>query len=95
MPSFGTVTGAATYYAQLTAMPREYSIIYRNVDGATNSNPASYTYGSGFTLAKPSKSGHIFGGWYASEELTGEAVVAISDNSTGAVTLYAKWRPKT
>ena len=68
-------------------------ITYENVSGATNGNPASYTYGTSVTLQAPAKSGHSFDGWYDNAECTGDAVSEISATETGNKTFYAKWTP--
>lgn len=57
----------------------------------SNSNPRSYTYGNAVTLADLSKTGYTFGGWYTTEDCTGDAVTRISATETGDRTFYAKW----
>jgi uncharacterized repeat protein (TIGR02543 family) len=75
-----------------TFTPVSYSITY-NLNGGTNAtNPASYDITtSTITLAAPSKTGFVFGGWYAASDFSGSLVTAISQGSTGDVILYAKW----
>ena len=94
-PSVSSVTGEATYTAQFTAVARNYAITYEGMDGATNPNPATYTYGAGLALLAPTKTGHSFAGWYDNEECSGDAVTAISDADTGEKTFYAKWTANT
>ncbi|MGN0390802.1 MAG: InlB B-repeat-containing protein, partial [Wujia sp.] len=85
--------GAVSLYAKFTA--DTYTITYHNVDGATNTNPAAYTYDIGVTsFADASKTGYTFGGWYSDAALT-TAVTSISATQTGAVDLYAKFTPIT
>ena len=103
-PDFGTGTGPytsiqtdwtgdKTLYAKFTA--DTYTITYHNVDGATNTNPATYAYDEGVaSLADASKTGYTFGGWYSDAEFT-TAVTSIPATQTGAVDLYAKFTPKT
>jgi uncharacterized repeat protein (TIGR02543 family) len=68
-----------------------YTITY-NMNGGTNSslNPASYTPGETITLNSPTRTNYNFGGWYLDEDLTNE-IAEISADSTGNITLYAKW----
>ena len=69
-----------------------YTITYVNVDGATNENPASYNVETEtITLKDPAKPGYTFGGWYKTEDFTGNAVTEIIQGTTGNITLYAKW----
>ena len=93
LTSSTTVTEDVTYYAQFSDSVNTYQITYENVSGATNGNPASYTYGTSVTLQAPAKSGHSFDGWYDNAECTGDAVSEISATETGNKTFYAKWTP--
>jgi uncharacterized repeat protein (TIGR02543 family) len=69
-----------------------YNIIYNNLNGAANSNPATYTYETNtITLQAPTKDGYTFGGWFDNANFTGAAVTQIAKGSTGDKTLYAKW----
>ncbi|MBQ9625444.1 MAG: leucine-rich repeat protein [Clostridia bacterium] len=78
-----------TLYGKLNAIP--YGITYHNADGATNSNPATYTIESNtITLAEPIREGYTFGGWYEDELFT-KPVTEISNGSMGDKTFYAKW----
>ena len=83
--------GDVTLYAKwkLTAYPVNYEL-----NGGNNStaNPSSYTVETeSVTLATPSRTGCDFGGWFATEDFSGDAVETIAGGLTGAVTLYAKW----
>ncbi|MDE7395535.1 MAG: InlB B-repeat-containing protein [Clostridiales bacterium] len=71
--------------------PNEYNVFY-NLDGGTNNvaNTATYTAGTGLTLADPTRTGYTFDGWYDAES-GGNKMTAISDTETGGVTLYARW----
>lgn len=51
----------------------------------------TYTYDKELVLVNPVKEGYLFLGWYNNAEFTGDVVTKINANSTGAVTLYAKW----
>ena len=83
-------TTDATLYAHW--IPTEYNITYE-LNGGTNhaSNPKTYNITQEITLQDPTYIGHIFAGWYANAELTGDAILSISAGSTGAKTFYAKW----
>ena len=71
--------------------PMDYSISYLELNGASNSNPASYTYGSGFALQDPGpREGYSFSGWYDAAT-GGTKVTLISNTDTGNKTLYAHW----
>ena len=82
--------GDVTYYAKWTAI--EYTITY-NLDGGTNvsGNPAQYTVETGkITLLDPTKTGYRFDGWYTDDTYSTK-VTEIAADSTGGVTLWAKW----
>lgn len=71
-----------------------YTITY-NLNGGTNSNsnPATYTVESNtITLANPTRTDYMFGGWYTNSSLTNKKA-QIAKGSTGDLTLYAKWTP--
>jgi uncharacterized repeat protein (TIGR02543 family) len=87
-----TLAADATAYAKWTA--NTYNIAY-NADGGTHSNPATYTYGVGATLANASKTGHIFGGWFDNANFNGSAVTSIPADAIGAKTFWAKWTAET
>ena len=84
------ITANQTLYARWTA--NVYQITYVcKLSGMSNSNPRSYTYGNAVTLADLSKTGYTFGGWYTTEDCTGDAVTRISATETGDKAFYAKW----
>ena len=73
-------------------------MIEYELNGGANAagNPTEYTIESGtITLAAPTKTGYVFGGWYTTEDFSGEAITQIESGSTGKVTLYAKWTAET
>ncbi|MBQ3735386.1 MAG: InlB B-repeat-containing protein, partial [Candidatus Methanomethylophilaceae archaeon] len=81
-----------TLYAQWRLI--DYSITYEMNGGGTNDNrnPATYTYETPeFIIYNAVRNGYDFGGWFDNEELEGDAVTTIALNTTGNVTLYAKW----
>ena len=88
---YGYAPGGGVYLT-VTLVPKEYSITYNGVEGATNPNPASYTIESeAITLDTPTKDGYTFAGWFDNAEFTGSAVTTITAGSTGDKTFWAKW----
>lgn len=85
MPAYD-ITVTATY----TII--NYNITYNNLNGATNSNPATYNVASAdIDFVDPgARAGYIFKGWYDDAIYTNQ-VTGIPNGSTGAVTVYAKW----
>lgn len=83
-----TQTGAITLHAKFT--PATYTIIYYNVDGATNGNPDSYTYGNLITLAQATKEGFTFDGWFTNSACT-QPIDKITASTFGNLELYAKF----
>ena len=62
------------------------------LDGGINhpENPTVYTEGAALEIKDPSKTGYTFEGWYTDAEFTTE-FTGITEETTGALTLYAKW----
>lgn len=83
-----------TFFAKWEA--NKYQITYMSGNETLSGlKPSKYTYGEGVgTLPTPTKNGYRFVGWYENSTLAGTAVTSISDNATGAKTLYAKWIQK-
>lgn len=80
--------GSITLYARWS--PIEYAINY-NTDADNTRNPTSYNVEDGdITLNAPSKTGHIFKGWYLDKAYE-EQVTKISSGTVGAVNLYPRW----
>ena len=82
-------TGDLTLEARWS--PRPYTITY-NLDGGSNhpDNPATYTVETEtITLKEPTKGVMIFDGWY---DAGGNKVTQIVKNSTGDITLTARWK---
>lgn len=83
-------TGNKIYYAQWGL--EVYSITYENVEGATNTNPDTYTVESQmFTLSDVSKIGYRFDGWYSDAQFNTPAKTTIETGSYGDLIFYAKW----
>ena len=91
-----TVTDNVTWYARFRSTAKTYTIDYRNMNGLSNPNPTSYTYGETVTLqSPPSRTGYTFDGWYGDWSCTGSPVTEISATDTGDKTFYAGWRANT
>ena len=71
-----------------------YSITYV-LNGGTNSskNPTSY-YKTAVTLAKPTREGYTFVGWYTNKSLTNK-ITSIKKSAEKNYTVYAKWKKVT
>ena len=74
--------------------PTAYTIKY-NLDGGINSqsNPSAYTIEDSFDLQKAYKTGYTFCGWYTDSSFL--APISGIHNSTGSLTLYAKFTVNT
>ena len=84
-PAFADVTGDATYTAQYTATPNEYTATFVDEDGTTVLKEAT-TYAYGAPVVKPddpTKEGYTFAGW-----TVGGAVVDVT-TMPAANTVYA------
>ena len=84
------VTSRMTVYAKWN--PIFYSVTYV-LNGGTNSalNPATYTIKTTeITFADATRAGCSFTGWYTDNSFTTK-ITGIPPQTTGAVTLYAKW----
>ena len=97
-PTAGEIAlGGDRYYVVASASAATVSdITYKSGDTTLSGvSPANYTEGVGADLstAVPIKTGYTFCGWYDNADLTGDEVTAISAESTGPVTLWAKWEP--
>lgn len=76
-------------------MPNKYNVFYHLDGGANNNaNTATYTNGTGLTLADPTRTGYTFDGWYDAAE-GGNKVTTISATKTGSMNLYARWTAAT
>ena len=91
--STSTISGNLKVYAKWTNAT--YAINYYLNDGKNHdSNPKTYTYGTGVTsFYDPTRSCYTFGGWYQESSLTNK-ITSISTTATGAKNLYAKWTQK-
>ena len=70
----------------------KYSVVYHDVDGASNLNPAVYDIESAtFTLTAPVKRGYDFVGWFADEQKETAADITVETGSVGNLEFWAKW----
>ena len=75
----------------------DYTITYKNIDGAQNSNQTIYNYSSttSIPLVDARRTGYTFEGWWTQDGTTdgqwGTQVTAIAKGETGDKTVYAKW----
>ena len=81
--------GDKTFYAKWEA--NTYNVTLVAGEGSLNGELTSYVYGVGAALPTCSKLGYTFEGWFATSELTGEAVTEIGADELGDITLYAKY----
>ena len=78
------------YKADSSDPSKTHNISYVNLpEGATNSNPTSYTEGETITLVDPVLPGYTFEGWYDNAECTGTKITEIFGYTTDII-LYAK-----
>ena len=84
-------TGDKTITANWSAVT--YDLTYEGLNGATNSNPATYTVETAtFALANPgTRDGYTFTGWTCG----GDAITQIVQGSTGDKTITANWSQNT
>ncbi|MGP1489766.1 MAG: SUMF1/EgtB/PvdO family nonheme iron enzyme [Treponema sp.] len=88
-----TADGGKTASCTVTVTLIEYTITY-NCDGGSNhaDNPPKYTVETETITLKPAnKVDHIFFGWYANADFSGEKVTEISKGASGNKALYAKF----
>ena len=90
--SLASENGAViTLYAQWTEVT--YRITYRNVNASdVNPNPVSYSVRQSIVLQGLTREGYVFEGWYKESSFR-TPVITINENldSSGAITVYAKW----
>ncbi|WP_400204061.1 InlB B-repeat-containing protein [Candidatus Methanomassiliicoccus intestinalis] len=97
-PEVSNVTSDATYKAEYSETPVQYTITYESNGGTNNeNNPASYNCESAsITLCNPTETGHTFKGWFTDAGFTeGNVKTVIETGTTGNITLYAKWQINT
>ena len=82
-----------TLYAQWEANTYTVTYNYNNATGGNSTSSSSFTTGGApITLPTPTRSGHVFGGWYSDSNFTTSIGAAgASYSPTSSVTAYAKW----
>ena len=91
---YGYAPGGGVYLT-VTLVPKEYSITYNGVDGATfaTANPATYTIESGaINLNNPTREGYAFAGWTGTGLDAATTTVTIAQGSTGDRSYTATWK---
>lgn len=88
---FVAPNNAMTVYAKW--MPNIYNISYNVLDGATNTNPNTYTYGTTTVLSDAEKIGYEFLGWYTDDVYSNQITEIGSDEIDDKV-LFGKFEPK-
>jgi uncharacterized repeat protein (TIGR02543 family) len=84
-----TIVGDHTLYAHW--MLNTYTITYY-LNGGSGASDSTYTVESAaVTLPVPARTGYVFGGWYGSSSLIGNAVTQIAAGSSGNKEFWAKW----
>lgn len=81
------------YTFVVEVLEADFAITYE-LNGGTNdpTNPAGYNVlNLPIILKDATKLGHNFVGWYDNPEFSGNPITEIAANSTGDMTLYAKW----
>lgn len=92
-------TGDKIFYGRYKELT--FDIIYKDQGGGEFSGdvsdlPVTHTYGTITELKAPTKSEHVFGGWYTNKECTGTPKTSIgptevTTNFSSDFTFYAKW----
>lgn len=81
-------SGNFTLYAKWN--PVNYTIKYETYSDVEVPS-STYTIEQEVTLPAPQRSAYSFAGWYESDRLEGEPIMAIAKGTIGNKTLYAKW----
>ena len=86
--------GNIILYAKWTS--ESFKITYY-LNGGLNSseNPNFYTIEDEIILCNPERTGYIFEGWYTNSTFAGSTINQIKKESTGPISLYAKWEART
>ncbi len=88
------MTGEVTLYAyfEVESIVETYTITYVLNGGTLSSDaPTTYKVGETIILKAPTKANATFAGWYLNSDFSGERITTISNQTTGNLTLYAKW----
>ena len=85
-----TPTASITLYAKWIEDEAEVYTVTFDSKGGSAVEAQTVEEGGSITLATPTKDGFVFGGWFADEACTGEALTS-PYAPTATLTLYAKW----
>lgn len=85
-----TPTASMTLYAKWIEDEAEVYTITFDSKGGSAVEAQTVEAGGSITLATPGKEGFVFGGWFANEQFTGEAL-ASPYTPSATMTIYAKW----
>lgn len=79
------------------ATPRQYSITYQGLEGATlSAKPTVHTYGSPTAVGNPTKTGYTFSGWKINSGTAAKKNLTLgATDYTGSITLTATWAVNT
>ena len=85
--------GEITLYAKWRV--DKYTIEYELSGGECENLPTEYEYGSEIDLLqyRPTKENWLFAGWFGDAEMR-KPIYSITADTSGNLTLYAKWMPK-
>ena len=70
---------------------RIFRIVYYKSGGTLEDPISTFTVKDLVVLPIPTRDGYIFGGWYLTENLSGDAIVEIDGKIASNVAVYAKW----
>ncbi len=85
-----TPTANITLYAKWIEDEAEVYTVSFDSKGGNAVEAQTVEAGGSITLATPTKEGFVFGGWFANEQFTGEALES-PYTPAATMTLYAKW----
>ncbi|MBO5788336.1 MAG: InlB B-repeat-containing protein, partial [Clostridia bacterium] len=87
-----TSSSSSSSSSNVTTLPAGVYAVHYELDGGEQSqfNPDKYVHGQDTPIYSPTKTGHIFDGWFLSSDFSGAAVTNLQDLE-GEITLYAKW----
>ena len=88
----GEQTADVVLWARWTPIP-PHTITYNGVDGATHSNPSTFTESENIALTDATKSGFTFDGWFDSESAGSMITGWNAGERTADVVLWARWTP--
>lgn len=84
MPDYDLIINAIWNYTIYTIT---YNVNGGNLSGATN----SYISSDNINLQEPTRTNHLFDGWFETSDFSGSRVTSITKGTTGNKVYYAKW----